>query len=225
MQDRTNAERQRRYIAKLKAQAAAAQSPTAVSNGKPEARLRDLEATLAQERAAHEVTKAALAKAEARIADLGTRSPGAQIDPATLSLTAQQKLEAAIRQHKLALDLQFEQRVRAEIKTAMDERVLPAVNARYHEYTKGINLHHGYITRDKYVAMLRCLHPDSRGSVSDRKLAEASGILADLERVLVKKSERQPLSDTDLPRTYADLMARRRHGARRSASRNAPARS
>jgi hypothetical protein len=127
MEDRTNAERQRRYIAKLKAQAADAQSPTAVSNGQPDARVRDLEATLARERAAHELTKAALAKAEARIADLGTRSPGAQIDPATLSLTAQRKLDAAIRQHKRQLDLEFTGRVMAEVERRLNEVAVPAL--------------------------------------------------------------------------------------------------
>jgi hypothetical protein len=42
------------------------------------------------------------------------RDAEAAIDPSTVSLTAQEKLEIAIRQHKRKLDLEFEQRVLAE---------------------------------------------------------------------------------------------------------------
>jgi hypothetical protein len=52
--DRTNAERQRRFIARLKAKAAAAEAQSAgVTNAKLEARIRELEAELARERKAN----------------------------------------------------------------------------------------------------------------------------------------------------------------------------
>jgi hypothetical protein len=43
------------------------------------------------------------------------------IDPHTLPLTAQEKLAAAIRQHKHKLDAEFEQRVRDEVRKQLDE--------------------------------------------------------------------------------------------------------
>jgi hypothetical protein len=195
----TSAERTRRWV--LKEHAAEIE--------RLQVRIRELEAELTRERARKAPSAAAQAPQDAT---------------ATLSKTAQQKLEAAIRQHKRTLDLQFEQRVSDEIRRRLEETVLPTLNRREAEYLKGINAHNGYIPRAKYLAMWRCLHPDSRGSVSDHKLAEAFRILADLERVLVKKEERETVSASHWT---ADAMMARREAVRRrnsERSRNAPSR-
>jgi hypothetical protein len=144
-----------------------------------------------------------------------------EIDPSTLSMSAQQRLEATVRQHKRALDMQFEQRVSEEIRVRLEERVLPTMRKREAEYVKGINAHRGYITRDKFMTMWRCLHPDSRNSVSDRKLAEAFDILSGLERILVKRDERERMDQSHW--TVEAMMSRReaqreRHKAKRTGS-------
>jgi hypothetical protein len=113
-----------------------------------------------------------------------------EIDPATLSMSAQERLEAAIRQREKTLDAQFAERVRQE--------VLSRVTKFRDEYDKRINeaeeiLHRrkGVIDLDQYNLIRACLHPDN--SASESKRNQAFTIWTELRRkVLAEKDEPTP---------------------------------
>jgi hypothetical protein len=152
-----------------------------------------------------------IASLQARIAELeAVRSSAPELSASSLPTTARDKLEAALRQHKRKLNAEFELRVQQEVRKRLDDEILPRYSRRYAEYEKGINSHRGYIARDEYITIWRCLHPDSRNSATDEMLARAFDIFSDLKRVLVKQDERKPLQGRPLPRTFEELEAARR---------------
>jgi orotate phosphoribosyltransferase-like protein len=134
----------------------------------------------------------------------------ADIDPASLSMTAQEKLEAAIRQHKRKLDFEFEARVLAECKSRMDAISLPHYAKELAELERSISSRKGIMDRATYRKILSCLHPDR---VSDpllkKRFEEAFRLFTELEkRVLDEKQS--PTTFRKMPRTYEELMAMKR---------------
>jgi hypothetical protein len=103
-----------------------------------------------------------------------------QIDPQTLSMSARQKLEAAIRQQKRKLQAEFDQAVQTEVARAIEATVLPQCNkdmadARQVISRKGVTL------RQEYLLIASCLRPDQ--SASKERLNEACIALNDLPKV------------------------------------------
>lgn len=99
------------------------------------------------------------------------------VDPNTLSTTAAQKLEVAIRQHKRKLDQEFEARIQIEYKARFDKH-FPDMQKRYNEafreketYRKFMDQQKKVFTPDQFKVILMCLHPD--GERSAGKLTEA----------------------------------------------------
>lgn len=132
-----------------------------------------------------------------------------QIDPATLSISAQQKLTSAIRQHQRALDAEFDKRLQQRLHEVLADTVLPAYNKSYAEYQDVIQARKGVMDKATFNRIRRCLHPDSRNSVSDEKLREAFNLFGRLELRLLDESQ-HPTATFDMPRTYEELMARKR---------------
>jgi lambda repressor-like predicted transcriptional regulator len=132
------------------------------------------------------------------------------IPPDTLSLSAQQKLEAAIRQHKRQLDLEFEQRVQAEVQSRLEATILPHYNEKYNLYMSVIKARKGIMDRASYRKILAALHPDRQLDPSLKKRAEdAFNLFTKIEKLVLDEKE-SPTGDESLPKTYADLMARRK---------------
>jgi transcriptional regulator with XRE-family HTH domain len=139
------------------------------------------------------------------------------IDPTTLSLSAQQRFETAIRQHKRHLDLQFEQRVQSDIRRRIEEIVLPHYNQTHKEHLAVIKARRGVLSASEYKKILACLHTDR--SVSDRWLNDAFHLFESKKRVLIAERE-EPTPDSGLPRTMAEWdEARRRATEERRARR------
>jgi hypothetical protein len=131
------------------------------------------------------------------------------IDPDTLSLSAQQKLEAAIRQHKRKLELEFEARAQQRLQDALNDTVLPAYNETYAIYRDLCDTRKGLMTKATYNKIASCLHPDSRNSVTDEKLHDVFHIWRSLEIRLLDETQR-PTPTFAMPRTYEELMAAKR---------------
>jgi hypothetical protein len=131
------------------------------------------------------------------------RNAEAQIDPATLSLTAQQKLEMAIRQHKHKLDLAFEIRVRDEVKKRIDEIVLPHWKEKIEHAEKLYSRRKGLMDKATFNKIRRGLHPDSRNSISDKMLGEAFDAFMALEKFLLDEKE-SPTDFSGLPKSWAE---------------------
>jgi hypothetical protein len=189
----TNAEKQRRYREKL--HEAAKASPKAA-----EANTRSGSAAKARE--------IARLKAELEAMRNAKRAAEPEIDLATLSMNARQKFDAAIRQYRRKLDLEFAARVSEEVKRVLDQW-LPEYHEKLAEAERILNSYQGIMPRVQFRKILACLHPDR--SMSDQKLNEAFNIVEKLEAVLVKKEEQERASSTfQFPRTYEEAMKMKR---------------
>lgn len=58
-------------------------------------------------------------------------------------------------------------------------------------------------TKDEFKAILSCLHPDSRHSASDKKLARAFDLFNGLEKFLLNE-EQSPTTFADVPSSLAE---------------------
>jgi transposase len=134
------------------------------------------------------------------------------IDPATLSRTAQEKLASAVRQHQQRLDMQWQFKFAQEIRQQIEDVIMPKYRQLREDADKIINRHKGIMPRAHYRLLLSCLHPDSRHSASDAKLAEALNILKKHEVVLCEKDPDKP-KGPPLPTTWAEWEAARQEGA------------
>jgi hypothetical protein len=124
------------------------------------------------------------------------RSGEPQITPDMLSMSAQQKLDTAIKQYRKKLDREFDAAVLAEGRRYL-ERVTPSLLKREHQADRIIRMRKGFMTRATYVLILSCLHPDW---VTDEKqkdrYANAFREFTKLEKLLLDEKE----SPTDIPR-------------------------
>jgi hypothetical protein len=147
------------------------------------------------------VLRAAVAREE------GRREAEPTITADMLSMTAQQKLDLAIRQHKRKLDAEFVDSVAAECRKQMDEIWLPNCQERLDQAEELLKSRiKGAMPRAKYRIILSCLHVDSRKSVSDGRLNEAFHAFEKLESVLCSETE-MPTQRIPFPRTWEERMA------------------
>lgn len=148
-----------------------------------------------------QIVKTAVAREE------GRREP--KVDPAELSMSAREKLEAAIRQYRRKLEREFRERVRQEVINQCNSIWLPDYQKKLDDAKAVLDARRGVMTRGTFVKILSCLHPDSRKSVSDGKLNEAFRAFKRFEVALVKDEEASP-PVMELPRTYEEAMALKR---------------
>jgi hypothetical protein len=128
-----------------------------------------------------------------------------------LSLSAQQKLESAIRQATRKLEAEFEQRVQAGIKQALEDTVLPHYYKKVEEYDEVIKARKGVVTTEEYRLILSCLHPDQ--SASPDRIRKAFEVLKSHELSLRGEKE-MPTAPSSMPRNYAEMMKRREEVSR-----------
>jgi hypothetical protein len=207
----TNAERQRRYIERLKAKASAISDGDAAGVAALDARVRDLESQLAQ--------------AKARITEPKRRDAEPAITPDMLSMSAQEKFDAAIRQYKRKLGLEFESLVRDEVKRRIDEIMLPHLKQQIDQAQQLFARRRGLMDKATFNKIRRGLHPDSRNSITDKTLGEAFDTFMSLEKYLLNEKD-SPTTFPDMPSTIAewDKMRQKADAARkakRSASKSA----
>lgn len=128
------------------------------------------------------------------------------IDAKTLSMSAQEKLETAVKQHKKKLDSEHDERVRVEAVARADEVIVFALDrakkeARDMQATlalahKVIQQKGGLMTKVTYNLIRSCLHPDSRKSVSDDRLSKAFHAFETMEKLI---GEDKPTVDSHVP--------------------------
>jgi hypothetical protein len=130
------------------------------------------------------------------------------IDWASLPGTAAQKAERMRRQVRRELEAEVraeldQYRAKLDSDFAAHKAAYDAQNARMNalrdeerrRYQEGIEVRraNGLITPDDYNVIRSCLHPDSRASVTDQKLATAFRLFNDsrIKTLLVKETKRQ----------------------------------
>ena len=91
----------------------------------------------------------------------------------TLSASAQQKLEAAIRAHKKQQDIDFNQRVETEVQARLKERVLPEIGERLRKADAILDRqkYQFPLSPAEYKQVLAVLHPDNSASEEKRNAA------------------------------------------------------
>lgn len=129
------------------------------------------------------------------------------IERADLPLSAQQKLDAAIRQHKRKLDMEFEVRCREECRRWLNEVSLPQYLKEIDTLERFIRNREGIMDRTTYKKILACLHPDRvQDTALKNRYAEAFRLFTELEKRVLNEKE-SPTEFRKMPRTYEDLMA------------------
>jgi len=131
------------------------------------------------------------------------------IDRNELSLTAQQKLDSALRQHRAALDASFRTEVMKEVKKRIDEIVLPSWQEKVDEAQQLYARRRGLMDKETFNIIRRALHPDSRHSISDKKLGEAFDTFMGLEKYLLDEKA-SPTEMPDIPSSLAEWDAAKR---------------
>lgn len=129
------------------------------------------------------------------------------VDPETLAMSAQQRLDAAVRQHIQKLNVEFEQRVLAECRKRLEETILPSYNKSYAEYQDVVKARKGIMDRATYRTILSCLHPDRVADPGLKKRFEdAFHLFTKMELVLLDEKQ-NPTSAMQFPRSYEEMMA------------------
>ena len=126
-----------------------------------------------------------------------------EITPDMLSKSAQEKLDAAVRQHQRRLDLAFEKRVLDEVRKRLDQIVLPSWQTRLDDAERVLKRRSGIMDKNTFNTIRRALHPDSRNAVSDKKLAEAFDAFMGLEKLLLDEKD-SPTEFGGIPSNLAE---------------------
>jgi len=171
----------------------------------------------------------------AKITELVTNEVEPPIDVSTLSLSAQEKLQAAINQEtrrlKAQFDLEVERKVATRVK-ASEEYLLAQARKREeadHDMLvaarRVVKANGALMTAKTYKLIYSSLHPDSRKSVSDERLARAFQSFEVLERLI---GEEEPVFKShigfDLPTPEERAAQRARAKKKQPASANSMAR-
>jgi transposase len=153
------------------------------------------------------------------------REAVADIDPATLSMSAKEKLDAAIRQHKRDLDRTFEQRVMEEVTRRINDMSLPSYLKQIKEIRAMIEGRKGVMDRASYRKILACLHPDRMPDPQLKKrYEEAFNLFAHLEKRLLDEKQSPTEFRQDLPRTWEEWTAARQRVREQNRARSKTAR-
>jgi hypothetical protein len=131
------------------------------------------------------------------------------VDRADLSATAQQKLDAAIRQQKSKLEASFYKAVNDRVRQFLEETILPTHRKEQDEAKRVMQARKGVMDKTTFNKIRRCLHPDSRKSVSDRVLGEGFDAFMRLEKRLLDEKD-SPTDYQPLPKTMAEWDALKR---------------
>lgn len=136
----------------------------------------------------------------------GRRAAVPMVDPQTLSSTAQEKLDTAIRQYRTQLDYEYQEKLIKMNAQTRNELYIPKLEKL--AWDIDVARRKGIMSGAEFRTIWSCLHPDSRISVTTEKLAEAFRIFERLKMMLLSSAD-APASDL-LPKTVADLLARRK---------------
>jgi DNA-binding NarL/FixJ family response regulator len=130
------------------------------------------------------------------------RSATPDITREDLNLTQQKRADIYIRKTEAQLRASFQKAVIDEVKRRVDDIILPDWKKKIEEAKKIYDRRHKFISKDIFNKIRRGLHPDSRHSISDKKLAEAFDAFMALEKFLLDEKD-SPTEFGDLPDNLA----------------------
>jgi hypothetical protein len=137
------------------------------------------------------------------------------ITPDMLSLTAQQKLELAIKQYKAKLSTEFHATVNLRVQEFLENTIGPQLKREQAEARRIMSARKGIMNRKDYKRILACLHPD-RVLDPERKpmYEEAFRIFNDLEKLVLNEKD-SPTHFANIPTTPAEWEVLKRQAKER----------
>ena len=132
------------------------------------------------------------------------------ITPDMLSMSARQKLETAIRQHKEKLSAQWHVAIRARVDEILLNTIGPRLRKEQDQARKVMGKRNGIMDRKTYRLIMSCLHPDR---IMDEKLKPLYARAFDLFRsvkILLLDEKNDPTEFVGLPTTLAEWDALKR---------------
>jgi IS30 family transposase len=135
-----------------------------------------------------------------------------KVERTDLSLTAQQKLDTALRRHQRELDLIFEGRVQEEINQRLDHIILPVWRKKIADAKKIYDARRAITSKETFNLIIKCLHTDTRRHVSDDIVNDAFTKFMALEKYLLNEKD-SPTKFTGLPTTAAEWEQRKQEAA------------
>jgi DNA-binding NarL/FixJ family response regulator len=150
------------------------------------------------------------------------RSVTPEITREELNLTQQKRADIYIRKTETQLRASFQKAVNDEVRHRLDEIILPDWKKKIDEAKKIYSLRRKFMSKETFNMIRRGLHPDSRHSISDKKLAEAFDAFMALEKFLLDE-EASPTELGNLPDNLAawDKMKANARTAKRSSGQTA----
>lgn len=138
-----------------------------------------------------------------------------QVTREMLSLTAQEKFDAAIKRERKNMDRLIDERARDLARTLVEDTILPSYIKSKEEYDSLVKCRQGAMTKAEYNLIRACLHPD--GSMSADKRQRAWDLFSSVEIALLDETQ-MPTSSFKIPTRYDDLMEikRQRSAVKRS---------
>lgn len=131
------------------------------------------------------------------------RNAEAQIDPGSLSLSAQQKLQLCLKQQLRKQEQEYHARIEAAVRRYLDiesERRQKEQN----EAKRVMEARHGLMNRATYKKILVCLHPDWVTDAKQKsRYEEAFREFNKLEKLLLSEKD-SPTQFMPIPRTAAE---------------------
>lgn len=118
-------------------------------------------------------------------------------------MSAQQKLDAALKRYKDELTAQFKLRVQEGVVQRLDEIVLPHWRQKIEQAKELYAKRRALMDKETFNIIRRALHPDSRNSISDKKLGDAFDTFMGLEKYLLNEKD-SPTPFGDLPSSVAE---------------------
>src|SRR6185312_7101668 len=135
-----------------------------------------------------------------------------------LSLTARQKLDLAIRQHKRKLDAEFHAAVNACVDEFLENTIMPKFQAEQAEARRVMESRKGILDKKAFRKIVECLHSDRViDPVLKPKYDEAFMIFKGLEKRLLDEKN-SPTEFVNFPKTPAEWAELKRQASERRKS-------
>jgi len=125
------------------------------------------------------------------------------------------RFKRELAKYQRRIDREAEARVRAElakvdakVRASWEEIVMPAYEEGQRRYRLYRDAHTGVFTKAEFMLLRKVLHPDTGSNVSAEKRNEAFGVFNEKKLLLFKEPKPEP--ESDLPKTLAELLARKK---------------
>lgn len=135
---------------------------------------------------------------------VGEAGPTLEDVPPSLRAKHEARMRALVREQERS----FELRVHAAAVELLDRQLLARLAEREKRSEEMEAAWRGIFSKAEYQLLLKCLHPDSNCDADQYNAAFA--LIRERGDVLLKREDRKPRIGEDMPRTFEELMARRK---------------